>query len=51
MNEIFRPVPIRPTTQAADGLPRWRWTVPEIENLAASGFFHVEERIPCGGAD
>jgi Uma2 family endonuclease len=51
MNEIFRPVPIRPTTQAADGLPRWRWTVPEIENLAASGFFHVEERIELMGGE
>jgi hypothetical protein len=40
MNERFTPPPQRPTTQAADGLPRWCWTVAEIERLAAAGFFN-----------
>ena len=28
----------RPTTRAADGLPRWSWTVAEIERMAAGGY-------------
>ena len=39
MNEHFTFPPQRPTTQAAEGLPRWRWTVTEIERVAAHGFF------------
>ena len=39
MNERFTIPPQRPTTQAANGLPRWCWTVAEIERLVASGFF------------
>jgi Uma2 family endonuclease len=39
MNEHFTIPPPRPTTQAADGLPRWRWTVAEIERLVVHGFF------------
>jgi hypothetical protein len=27
------PLP-RDTTQAAEGLPRWRWTVAEVERMA-----------------
>jgi len=38
MNERFTIPPPRPTTQAADGLPRWRWTVTEVERLVAAGF-------------
>jgi Uma2 family endonuclease len=50
MNEVFIPVQKRPTTQAADGLPRWRWTVAEVEKLAAERFFHQDERLePLGG--
>src|SRR5580700_9533296 len=51
MNEIFRPAPIRPTTRAADGLPRWHWTVAEIEKLAAGAFFHEDERIELVGGE
>ena len=51
MNEIFIPAPIRPTTQAADGLPRWRCAVAEIEKLAAGGFFHEDERIELVGGE
>jgi Uma2 family endonuclease len=39
MNKCFAIPPPRPTTQAAEGLPRWRWTVAEIERVAARGFF------------
>jgi Uma2 family endonuclease len=51
MNEIFLRVPRRPTTQAADGLPRWRWTVAEVEKLAAAGFFHADERMELLGGE
>jgi Uma2 family endonuclease len=51
MNEIFVPVRRRPTTQAADGLPRWRWTVAEVEKLAAAGFFHPDERMELLGGE
>jgi hypothetical protein len=49
MNEVFRNPPKRPTTKAADGLPRWSWTVAEIERLAAAGFFHADERLELLG--
>jgi Uma2 family endonuclease len=51
MNEIFAQPPERPTTQAADGLPRWCWTAAEIEKLAAAGFFHEGERIELLGGE
>src|SRR5579864_513652 len=51
MNEMFVPAPRRPTTQAADGLPRWRWTVVEVEKLAAAGFFHEDERMELLGGE
>jgi hypothetical protein len=41
----------RPTTQAADGLPRWRWTVAEIEHLATEGYFRDEERFELVGGE
>ena len=51
MNELFSPPPLRPTTRAADGLPRWCWTVGEIEKLATAGFFHEDERIELLGGE
>jgi Uma2 family endonuclease len=51
MNKIFIPPPQRPTTQAADGLPRWRWTVAEIEKMSADGYFHDEERFELVGGE
>jgi Uma2 family endonuclease len=50
MNEVFAP-PKRPSTQAADGLPRWRWTVAEIERMAAEGYFHEDERLELLGGE
>jgi Uma2 family endonuclease len=51
MNKIFIPPPQRPTTQAADGLPRWRWTVAEIEKMSADGYFHEDERFELVGGE
>jgi Uma2 family endonuclease len=51
MNEIFVPLRRRPTTRAADGLPRWCWTVAEVEKLAAAGFFHQDERMELLGGE
>jgi Uma2 family endonuclease len=51
MYEIFVPLRRRPTTQAADGLPRWCWTVAEVEKLAAAGFFHQDERMELLGGE
>jgi Uma2 family endonuclease len=39
MNEIYRPDKLSPTTQAAEGLPRRRWTTAELVHIAAQGFF------------
>ena len=50
MNRIFIP-PQRTTTQAADGLPRWRWTVAEIEKMSADGYFHEDERFELVGGE
>jgi len=39
MTEIARPPTRHATTQAADGLPRIRWTLAEFERLSELGFF------------
>jgi Uma2 family endonuclease len=41
----------RPTTRAADGLPRWSWTVAEIERMAANGYFRDEDRFELVGGE
>jgi Uma2 family endonuclease len=51
MNELFAPPPQRPTTQAADGLPRWCWTVAEIERMAAAGFFNEYDQFELLGGE
>src|SRR5215813_8701417 len=52
MNRIFTPPPHhRPTTRAADGLPRWRWTVAEIEKMAVDGYFREDERFELVGGE
>jgi Uma2 family endonuclease len=52
MNRIFiPPPPWRPTTQAADGLPRRRWMVSEIEKMAVDGYFHEDERFELVGGE
>jgi Uma2 family endonuclease len=51
MNEHFTFPPQRPTTQAAEGLPRWRWTVAEVERLAAEGFFTEYDKFELLGGE
>ena len=51
MNRIFAPPSRRPATRAADGLPRWRWTVAEIEKMAVDGYFHEDERFELVGGE
>jgi Uma2 family endonuclease len=52
MNRIFTPPPHhRPATRAADGLPRWRWTVAEIEKMMADGYFRDDERFELVGGE
>jgi Uma2 family endonuclease len=41
----------RPTTRAADGLPRWSWSVSEIERLAAGGYFGEDDRFELVGGE
>jgi Uma2 family endonuclease len=51
MNEIVNLTRQRPTTRAADGLPRWRWTVEEVEHLAAAGVFRDDDRFELLGGE
>jgi Uma2 family endonuclease len=52
MNRIFiPPPPWRPTTQAANGLPRRRWLVAEIEKMAEDGYFRDDERFELVGGE
>ncbi len=51
MNEHFAPPLQRSATRAAEGLPRWRWTVAEIERMAAGGVFREDERIELLGGE
>src|SRR5258708_38014440 len=51
MTERSPPPPQRPTPQAADGLPRWCWTVAEIERLAAAGFFTEYDQFELLGGE
>jgi Putative restriction endonuclease len=51
MNELFTLPPQRPTTQAADGLPRWSWTVAEIERMDAAGFFTEYDQFELLGGE
>jgi Uma2 family endonuclease len=51
MNEIARQPRTRPTTQAAEGVPRLRWTLAEFERLAELGIFTEEDRIELIGGE
>jgi Uma2 family endonuclease len=51
MNEHFRPAPFRATTQAAEGLPRRRWSVAEIEAMVAKGIILEDERFELIGGE
>lgn len=45
------PTKVLPTTQAAAGVPRLRWTVGEFERLAELGFFTEDDRIELIGGE
>lgn len=55
MNEIFRPPVLPRTTQAAEGLPRRRWTTAELERMAELGLFRDasgrDERLELIGGE
>jgi Uma2 family endonuclease len=51
MNEHLRPSRLPNTTQAAEGLPRRRWTVAEIEAMVAKGIILEDERFELVGGE
>ncbi|MEZ5787846.1 MAG: Uma2 family endonuclease [Xanthobacteraceae bacterium] len=51
MNEAFRPTDLPSTTTAAEGLPRRRWTVREIEEMVKAGILAEDERIELIGGE
>ena len=51
MNEHLRPDRLPGTTQAAEGLPRRRWTVAEIEAMVAKGIISEDERFELIGGE
>jgi Uma2 family endonuclease len=51
MNEHFAPPRRRLPTQAAEGLPRWRWTVAEVERVAAAGMFTDQDQFELVGGE
>lgn len=51
MNEHLRPNRFPATTQAAEGLPRRRWTVAEIEAMVAKGIILGDERFELVGGE
>ena len=51
MNEQFRPQLLPPTTQAAEGLPRRRWSVVEVEAMVAEGIIAEDERFELIGGE
>ena len=51
MNEQPRPVSLPATTQAAEGLPRRRWSVAEIEAMVAKGIIAESERFELIGGE
>jgi Uma2 family endonuclease len=51
MNEHLRPDRLPGTTQAAEGLPRRRWSVAEIEAMVAKGILDEDERFELIGGE
>ena len=51
MNEHLRPDRLPGTTQAAEGLPRRRWSVAEIEAMVARGIIDADERFELIGGE
>jgi Uma2 family endonuclease len=51
MNEQLRPRALTIATQAAEGLPRRRWSVAEIEEMVAKGILGEDERFELIGGE
>ena len=51
MNELSPQPKVRPTTQAAEGVPRLRWTLAEFERLTELGIFTEDDRIELIGGE
>ena len=51
MNELVHPTRDRRATQAAEGLPRWRWTTAELLAIAETGAFTAEDRFELIGGE
>jgi Uma2 family endonuclease len=51
MNEHLRPARLPPTTQAAEGLPRRRWSEAEIREMMAKGIILEDERFELIGGE
>jgi Uma2 family endonuclease len=51
MNEQVRPTRLPGTTQAAEGLPRRRWSVAEIQAMVAKGIIREDERFELIGGE
>lgn len=51
MNEHLRPISLPGTTRAAEGLPRRRWSVAEIEAMVAKGIIDEHERFELIGGE
>lgn len=49
MNEHVRQT--RPVTQAAEGVPRWRWTTAELERLVELGALDPDEKFELFGGE
>jgi len=50
MNELSRPG-MHATTQAAEGLPRWRWTLAEFDRLIELGVLGENDRVELVGGE
>src|SRR5437763_1735105 len=50
MNEFSRPG-MHATTQAAEGLPRWRWTLAEFDRLIELGVLGEDDRVELVGGE
>ena len=51
MNEQLRRSDLTPTTQAADGLPRRRWTTAELARMVEAGILDPDERFELIGGE
>jgi Uma2 family endonuclease len=51
MNKHSRQPLMRPTTQAAEGVPRLSWTLAEFERLAEVGILTEEDRVELIGGE